>query len=681
MGVIGGDYSWYSQGVLDDLPGELDDPPLVREGENPVKVLQIDPRNVHRFMIGVLFDGQFTTHRLEQKVVDSFVHPVGGHSEPVLDAAEVRQDRSGDPGLFLHLADRSLLIILITFRVALRQTPLQAASAVVAGNDRHIKTLRSWGDHDAARTDFFNCGQVPARAPQSRTIGTASTHRHCQGGAPFTSGFRVGHVPTLTGACVKLFSVMVSLPQGFPAGAEIPDVVVELGEVFARAGHDLSLVGGPVRDLFLGRQSPDLDFTTDATPDQIIAAVGGWADAHWDIGRAFGTIGIRRGGQTLEVTTYRSEAYDPTSRKPKVQFGESLADDLVRRDFTVNSMALRLPSFELIDPHGGVRDLASGVLRTPATAQESFSDDPLRMMRAARFASQLGLNVAEPVREAMTEMADRLRIVSAERIQAELVKLICGKNPRAGIDVMVETGLAEVVLPEIPALKLTDDEHRRHKDVYQHSLQVMEQAMELETGLEGPVPRPDFVLRFAALMHDIGKPKTRRFEPGGGVSFRHHDVVGAKLTRKRMQALKFDKESTRAVSHLVELHMRFYGYGDQGWTDSAVRRYVTDAGDQLERLHRLTRSDVTTRNRKKSARLAHAYDDLETRISELQEEEELAKIRPHLNGEQIMEILDIPPGPQVGKAYKFLLDHRMENGPLDHDAAVALLKQWADENP
>ncbi|WP_120004058.1 CCA tRNA nucleotidyltransferase [Nesterenkonia muleiensis] len=473
---------------------------------------------------------------------------------------------------------------------------------------------------------------------------------------------------------------MVSLPQGFPAGAELPEVVVELGEVFSRAGYDLSLVGGPVRDLFLGRVSPDLDFTTDATPDQIVAAVDGWADAHWDIGRAFGTIGIRRGGQTLEVTTYRSEAYDPASRKPQVQFGISLEEDLVRRDFTVNAMALRLPGFTLVDPHGGVRDLHSGLLRTPATPEESFSDDPLRMMRAARFASQLQLTVADEVRAAMTGMAQRLRIISAERIQAELVKLICGADPRAGVDIMVETGLAEMVLPEVPALKLTDDEHHRHKDVYQHSLQVMEQAAGLETDPGGPVPGPDFILRFAALMHDVGKPKTRRFESGGGVSFRHHDVVGAKLTRKRMQALKFDKESIRAVSHLVELHMRFYGYGDQGWTDSAVRRYVTDAGDQLERLHRLTRSDVTTRNRKKAARLARAYDDLEARIAELREQEELNKIRPHLDGQQIMEILEIPPGPQVGKAYSFLLEHRMQHGPVEYDDAAALLRQWAAEN-
>ena len=469
---------------------------------------------------------------------------------------------------------------------------------------------------------------------------------------------------------------MPYLPSGFPDGAWLPDVVVELGEVFAAAGFELSLVGGPVRDLFLRRTSPDLDFTTDATPDEIISAVSGWADAHWDIGRDFGTIGILKGDDTIEVTTYRAEAYDPESRKPEVRFGRDLGDDLVRRDFTVNAMALRLPSFELVDPHGGVRDLSAGQLRTPATPEESFSDDPLRMMRAARFASQLGLDVAEGVRAAMTAMADRISIVSAERVREELVKLIIGDHPRAGVDLLVETGLAEIVLPEVPALKRLDDEHNRHKDVYQHSLKVLEQAADLETDADGPVPGPDFILRFAALMHDVGKPKTRRFEARGGVSFRHHDVVGAKLTRRRMQALRFDKETIRAVTTLVELHMRFYGYGDQGWTDSAVRRYVTDAGDQLERLHRLTRSDVTTRNRKKAARLDHAYDDLEDRIAALREQEELDRIRPHLDGQQIMSILEISPGPTVGKAYQYLLEHRMENGPVAEEQAAALLKQW-----
>lgn len=469
---------------------------------------------------------------------------------------------------------------------------------------------------------------------------------------------------------------MPHLPAGFPDGAWLPDVVVDLGEQFASHGHELSLVGGPVRDLFLDRRSPDLDFTTEATPDEIIAAVAGWADAHWDIGRDFGTIGIRRGDNLIEVTTYRAEAYDASSRKPQVRFGSSLADDLVRRDFTVNAMALRLPSFELVDPHGGVRDLVARRLRTPSTPEESFSDDPLRMMRAARFASQLGLEVAEEVRAAMTEMSQRLQIVSAERVREELVKLICGADPRAGVDLLVDTGLADVVIPEVPALKRTDDEHRRHKDVYQHSLQVMEQATGLENDDDGPVPGPDFILRFAALMHDVGKPRTRRFEPGGGVSFRHHDVVGAKLTRKRMQALRFDKDTIKAVTRLVDLHMRFYGYGDAGWTDSAVRRYVTDAGDQLQRLHRLTRSDVTTRNRQKAARLARAYDDLETRICELAKQEELDKIRPHLNGEQIMETLELTPGPQVGRAYAFLLEHRMEHGPVEPAEAERILRDW-----
>ncbi len=474
--------------------------------------------------------------------------------------------------------------------------------------------------------------------------------------------------------------IMAYLPAGFPEGAWLPDIVVDLGEHFAAHSYELALVGGPVRDLFLGRTSPDLDFTTDALPEEILRVTAGWADAQWDIGRDFGTIGLRKGDHTVEVTTYRAEAYAPDSRKPEVRFGSRLDDDLVRRDFTVNSMALRLPGMELVDPHSGVIDLLGKRLRTPGTPQDSFSDDPLRMMRAARFASQLGVEVDPEVREAMTEMADRLSIVSAERVREELVKLICGAHPRMGVDLLVETGLGDVVLPEVPALKLTDDEHHRHKDVYQHSLTVLEQATELETDDDGPVPGPDFILRFAALMHDVGKPKTRRFEPGGGVSFRHHDVAGAKLTRQRMRALRFDNATTKAVCRLVELHMRFYGYGDQGWSDSAVRRYVTDAGDQLERLHRLTRSDVTTRNRRKAARLEHAYDDLEARIVELAEREELEKIRPHLDGQQIMEILGISPGPEVGKAYQFLLAHRMDHGPVPEQEAEQLLREWAAEN-
>ncbi|MBG6179197.1 CCA tRNA nucleotidyltransferase [Arthrobacter sp. CAN_A1] len=458
--------------------------------------------------------------------------------------------------------------------------------------------------------------------------------------------------------------------------APLPPVVTELGQLFVAAGHELSLVGGPVRDLFLKRTSPDLDFTSDATPDQTLNVIRRWADSYWEIGRDFGTIGLRKGSFMIEVTTYRAEAYDPASRKPVVAFGDTLEDDLLRRDFTINAMALRLPTMELIDPYGGIRDLEAGVLRTPGTPSSSFSDDPLRMMRAARFVSQLGIEVAPAVSEAMREMAQRITIISAERVRDELVKLMLGDAPQRGIDVMVESGLAEFVLPEVSALRLEIDEHHRHKDVYQHSLTVLEQACRLETGPDGAVPGPDFVLRFAALMHDVGKPATRKFEPSGAVSFRHHDMVGSKLTAKRMKALRFDNDSIKAVARLVELHMRFYGYGEAGWSDSAVRRYVNDAGTLLERLHRLTRSDVTTRNQRKAERLAFAYDDLEARIEALAEQEELESIRPDLDGAQIMGLLDIKPGPVVGKAYRFLLEERMEHGPHSAEEAESKLRSW-----
>ncbi|GAA1350004.1 CCA tRNA nucleotidyltransferase [Falsarthrobacter nasiphocae] len=461
----------------------------------------------------------------------------------------------------------------------------------------------------------------------------------------------------------------------------LPPVVYELGRRFEDAGHELSLVGGPVRDLFLRRVSGDLDFTTDARPDGILDVVRGWADSTWEIGRAFGTIGLAKAGYTIEITTYRADAYEAGSRKPEVRFGETLEDDLFRRDFTVNSMALRLPSLELVDPFGGVRDLAAGRLRTPGRPEDSFSDDPLRMMRAARFASQLGVDVAPEVEAAMTGMAERLSIISAERVRDELVKLIKGQDPATGVDLLVRTGLADIMLPEVPALRLETDEHHSHKDVYQHSLTVLRQACETETDDDGPVPSPDFVLRFAALMHDVGKPSTRRFEGNGAVTFRNHDVVGAKIVRRRMRALRFDNDTIKAVSRLVELHMRFFGYKDQAWTDSAVRRYVTDAGALLERLHRLTRSDVTTRNKRKAARLSQAYDDLEARIAELAEQEEMAAIRPDLDGGQIMEILGLRPGPLVGKAYRWLLDLRLEEGPLGAEEARARLEAWWREQP
>ncbi|WP_147919227.1 CCA tRNA nucleotidyltransferase [Ruania zhangjianzhongii] len=460
--------------------------------------------------------------------------------------------------------------------------------------------------------------------------------------------------------------------------AEYAPQAIELGQKFAAAGHELALVGGPVRDAFLGKASVDLDFATSARPEETEQILTAWGDAHWDMGREFGTIGARNGDAVVEVTTYRTEAYDPTSRKPEVAYGDTLDGDLSRRDFTVNSMALRLPDLVFVDPFNGLGDLAAGVLRTPATPEQSFADDPLRMMRAARFAAQLRFDVDPAALAAMTEMAERIEIVSAERVQAELVKLMLAPAPRRGLELLTHTGIAEQVLPELPALQLTIDEHHRHKDVYEHTLTVVDQAIDLESGPAGPVPGPDLVLRLAALLHDIGKPATRRMEPGGGVSFHHHEVVGAKMASKRLKALRFDKATIKAVTTLVFLHLRFHGYGEASWSDSAVRRYVTDAGDQLQRLHRLTRADCTTRNRRKAARLAHAYDDLEVRIAALAEQEELDAIRPDLDGNQIMEVLGIGPGRQVGQAYQHLLGLRMERGPLGADEARAELRAWWD---
>ncbi|RNM12807.1 CCA tRNA nucleotidyltransferase [Nocardioides pocheonensis] len=457
----------------------------------------------------------------------------------------------------------------------------------------------------------------------------------------------------------------------------IAPVIDDLGDRFAAAGEEIALVGGPVRDAMLGRLHNDLDFTTSARPEVTERLVKGWADAVWDIGRDYGTIGCRRGEYQIEITTYRSEKYDPASRKPSVDYGDTLAGDLGRRDFTVNAMAVGLPGKVFEDPYGGIVDLAHRVLRTPGRPEDSFGDDPLRMMRAARFAAQLGFTVAPEVREAMTEMAERITIVSAERVRDELVKLVCAPLPRAGLTLLVETGLAEHVLPELPALALERDEHHRHKDVYQHTLTVLEQTVDLEDRL--PEGGPDFTARFAALMHDVGKPRTRKFQPDGTVTFHHHDVVGAKLTRRRMQALRFSGDETAAVTKLVELHLRFHGYGDGQWTDSAVRRYVRDAGELLPWLHVLTRADCTTRNQRKAERLRRSYDELEERIARLSEQEELASIRPDLDGNQIMEILGIPAGPQVGAAYRFLLELRLDRGPLSYDAAREALLAWAAE--
>ena len=470
--------------------------------------------------------------------------------------------------------------------------------------------------------------------------------------------------------------------------APVLPLLRELGELFAAAGHEIALVGGPVRDAFLGRTSSDLDFTTDATPDEILEVAGSWADTHWDLGRAFGTIGLRLGATIIEITTYRTDSYDRASRKPEVVFGTSLTEDLVRRDFTVNAMAIRLPSLEFVDQHSGIADLAARVIRTPATPEESFADDPLRMMRAARFASQLGFTVAPEVRAAMVARSATLSMVSSERVRDELCKTLLSASPRAGLTLLVETGLAAVFLPELPALQLEIDEHHRHKDVYEHSLTVLEQAIGLEgrrrvPGVATPVEvsGPDLVLRLAALLHDVGKPATRRFEPAGGVSFHHHEVVGAKLVAKRLRALRLDKDTIKAVSRLVELHLRFHGYGTGEWTDSAVRRYVTDAGPLLGRLHLLTRSDSTTRNARKAARLEASYDGLEARIETLLEQEELAAVRPELDGVEIGEALGIPPGREIGLAYRFLLALRLDDGVLGKDEARSRLLAWWAQRP
>jgi len=453
-----------------------------------------------------------------------------------------------------------------------------------------------------------------------------------------------------------------------------------LARLFAAGGHDLALVGGTIRDVFLGRhrQDREFDLATDARPEQVREITARWADRVWETGIAFGTVGLRKGDTVFEITTYRSDEYRPGSRKPEVTYGRSLEADLARRDFTVNAIAARLPSLELVDPFGGLRDLRARVLRTPGRPEDSFNDDALRMLRAARFAAQLGFAVVPEVRAAMTAMAGQLSVVSAERISAELTKLIRAPGPDGpvrGVSVLVDTGLADQILPEVPRLRLEVDEHFRHKDVYQHSLTVLARATTLEPayGLHD-----DLVVRLAALLHDIGKPKTRRKLPDGRVAFHHHEVVGATMAKERLTALRFPAAVVADTSELIALHLRFHGYGEGVWTDSAVRRYVHDAGHLLPRLHVLTRADCTTRNKAKAQRLERAYDDLERRIAALSEQEELDKIRPDLNGTEIMRILGLPQGPAVGKARRFLLHQRMEHGPLGHDRATQELLAWAE---
>lgn len=452
-----------------------------------------------------------------------------------------------------------------------------------------------------------------------------------------------------------------------------------LATAFKAAGFKLALVGGPVRDAILGRLGNDLDFTTNARPKESEKILKKWADSVWDIGAAFGTVAGKKGEITVEITTYRSENYEKDSRKPSVEFGENIEGDLSRRDFTINAMALELTTDEptFIDLFNGVNDLENKIIKTPGKPSDSFTDDPLRMMRVARFMSQLNFTIDESVLVAIKEMAHRLSIISSERVRDEFIKIIMSDNPRLGISLLVECGLADIFLPEIPKLKLEIDEHHHHKDVYEHSLTVLEQAIALEARLGAA----NLTLRLAALLHDIGKPKTKALIAGGGVSFHHHEVVGAKMTKERLRTLRFDNHIVKDVGQLVFLHLRFHGYGSGEWTDSAVRRYVRDAGELLDHLHLLTRADCTTRNQKKAQLLANTYDQLEQRIKELMQQEELNKIRPDLTGEQIMQILNVKPSPIVGKAYDFLLELRLENGPIGEDKAKeALLTWWKEQN-
>jgi poly(A) polymerase len=455
------------------------------------------------------------------------------------------------------------------------------------------------------------------------------------------------------------------------------DILGELGSLFGAAGHELYLVGGSVRDAALQRLSADLDFATDARPEQLQRILRPWADALWDTGIEFGTIGAAKGDHRLEITTFRADRYDRVSRNPQVRFGDRLDEDLVRRDFTVNAMAVCVTpngAGEFVDPLGGLGAVRAGVLDTPARPADSFGDDPLRMLRAARFVSQLGFTVAPRVRTAIEEMAPELARITAERLAAELDKLLLGADPVAGIELLVQTGMGKVVLPEVGAMRMAIDEHHQHKDVYQHSLTVLRQAIELEN--RPPQGGPDLVLRWAVLLHDIGKPATRKHEPDGGVSFHHHEVVGAKMARKRLRALKYSKQMVDDISQLVYLHLRFHGYGEGRWTDSAVRRYVTDAGPLLPRLHKLVRADCTTRNKRRAARLQASYDSLEERIAELAAREDLQRVRPDLDGNEIMELLSIPPGPQVGEAWHYLKELRLDRGPLTRDEATAELMAW-----
>ena len=452
-----------------------------------------------------------------------------------------------------------------------------------------------------------------------------------------------------------------SRPNG-GARLEIPPIATELGERFRLAGHELYLVGGVVRDLLLGRNHWDnLDFATDALPRQTLKVLQGWGESRTLIGAKYGTVGARKGGTLIEITTFREEVYAEEHRKPAVTFGKDLLADLSRRDFTINAMAVRLPDGEFVDPFGGVKDLAGKLLDTPLDPEVAFSDDPLRMLRAARFVAQLKATPVPRVIQSIEQMRGRLQIVSAERIREEFSKLITAPSPSNALDLLVRTGLADEFVPELSGLKLEQDPVQKHKDVLLHTFAVVEKC------------RPDLTLRLAALLHDIGKPKTRQITPDG-VSFHHHEVVGARMARERLQTLRYPSQVVDDVSRLVEMHLRFHGYTE--WSDSAVRRYVRDAGPLLDELNQLTRADCTTQNRFKAKKLEALQDDLEERIARLAEEENLDAMRPPLDGTQVMEHLGLEPGPEVGRALDHLMELRLERGPLDEDEAFRQLDEW-----
>ena len=449
---------------------------------------------------------------------------------------------------------------------------------------------------------------------------------------------------------------------------DVEPVAKELGELFAAAGFELYLVGGAVRDAMLGRPSPDMDLATSSRPHETTRVLRGWADNRYHVGVRFGTVGARKDGRLFEITTFREEVYAQEHRKPAVTFAKDIQTDLSRRDFTINAMAVRLPDGAFVDPFGGVKDLAAKTLDTPLEPEVAFSDDPLRMLRAARFVSQLEMVPSARVVQAIGEMRDRLSIVSAERIRAELDKLLVGGNPSGGLSLIVETGLSDEFLPELAALQLEQDPVHHHKDVLRHTYAVVERC------------EPDPVLRLAALLHDIGKPKTRSFTPDG-VQFHHHEAVGARMAEARLKELRYPNVVVDDVRKLVELHLRFHGYGE-GWTDSAVRRYVRDAGPLLDRLNQLTRADCTTRNAARAARLSQLQDELEERIARLAEEENLDALRPPIDGKQVMAHLGVPPGPIVGEALAYLFEVRMDRGPIPEDEAFELLDAWVrDRDP